>query len=97
MKESPRPIPTVVSSKREDSSNPSGGADEGIVSAAPLWRAINKAGCPAPTTSALPVSGFSATHIAVMKERAPKIDINRIHDFGGALVFGAAVVKEQLR
>ena len=52
---------------------PSGGADEGIDNVAPALRVTSKGGCPAPTTVACPLSGSSATHIAVMKERAPKM------------------------
>ena len=58
-------------------------------------------GCPAPTTLARPLSGSSATHIAVMNERAAKnaaeIVVYRLHDFRRPRVLRAAVMEKQLR
>ena len=49
------------------------GATDAIDPVPPPWRAIRTGGCPAPTTVARPVTGLTATHIAVIKERAPKM------------------------
>ena len=42
-------------------------------SVSPLCRATSNGGWPAPTILPAPLRGSSATHIAVMKERAPRM------------------------